>query len=325
MLPFRKSKGGFTLVELLVVIAIIGMLIALLLPAVQAAREAGRRAQCSNKLHQIGVAVHNYLDTHDTFPAGGITRGNCCGTPSFGTWSVFILPFMEGLNLNDRYRYDLHNENSANQFVREQFVPHYVCPSDINTDQMDRPESGPGSGLQYAPGSYRAVSGRTDGSGWFDNAEGGVLPVEWRGAMHSLWSDWDGYVTGRVDKGPSLVSDGDIVDGLSNTLLVGEMTTKTHNRRRTFWAYTYTSYNQSSITPQARAFIGDYDRCVSIGGAGGSNTCKRGWGSMHPGAIQFLYCDGSVHAINPTVVNLTILAEMATVGGSEITTGRLAQ
>ena len=78
----RRKQDGFTLVELLVVIAIIGVLVALLLPAVQAAREAARRMQCSNNLKQIGLAVLQYLEAMKTFPPGGITEGPCCGTKS---------------------------------------------------------------------------------------------------------------------------------------------------------------------------------------------------------------------------------------------------
>ena len=88
-----RGSSGFTLVELLVVIAIIGILVALLLPAIQAAREAARRTQCNNNLKQIGVALHNYHDTNKVFPAGYINR-NPTGDPDWG-WAVFIMPFME--------------------------------------------------------------------------------------------------------------------------------------------------------------------------------------------------------------------------------------
>jgi len=93
---FRK-RHGFTLVELLVVIAIIGILIALLLPAVQAAREAARRSQCTNNLKQIALAVHNYHDTYKVFPIGNWTT-------AYGTWLVSLLPFIEQQALADRYQ-----------------------------------------------------------------------------------------------------------------------------------------------------------------------------------------------------------------------------
>ncbi|GIW92533.1 MAG: hypothetical protein KatS3mg110_0574 [Pirellulaceae bacterium] len=105
MVGFRRK--GFTLVELLVVIAIIGILVSLLLPAVQAAREASRRMACSNNLKQLALAVHNYHDTYKVFPPGGITPGPCCSTPSAGTWTLFILPFLEQQTVADQYNFNL--------------------------------------------------------------------------------------------------------------------------------------------------------------------------------------------------------------------------
>src|SRR5687767_2864476 len=82
----RPKRAGFTLVELLVVIAIIGILVALLLPAVQSAREASRRSSCGNNLHQLALAVHNYHDAHNYFPPGGTTGGSCCSSKSYHSW-----------------------------------------------------------------------------------------------------------------------------------------------------------------------------------------------------------------------------------------------
>jgi len=104
--PARSHRGGFTLVELLVVIAIIGILIALLLPAVQAAREAGRRTSCANNMHQLGIATHNYLDRNKHFPAGKMGNPDGTSGPSSGNWDgqwtgviPLLLPFMEGVTL----------------------------------------------------------------------------------------------------------------------------------------------------------------------------------------------------------------------------------
>jgi prepilin-type N-terminal cleavage/methylation domain-containing protein len=311
----QASRRGFTLVELLVVIAIIGILIALLLPAVQAAREAARRAQCSNNLKQIGLGLHNYHDTFKSFPPGGITEGPCCGTPSGATWTILILPFVEQEVLQERYDFHVANEHANNQFVREQFVPVYLCPTDTETSILERPESGPGSGLRYAPGSYRAVSGRTrTHPNWPDCSEiwnDGGFAFRYRGVLHHVGT---GNATAeRI---------ADVKDGTSNTIMVGEYHTETHNRRRTFWAYTYTSYNQSSICPEcgSRTLLADYDLCCNTrpcGGGSCDNPCKRGFGSLHPGIINFLLTDGSCRPISVTINHFT-LGGMASIQGGEV-------
>jgi prepilin-type N-terminal cleavage/methylation domain-containing protein len=306
--PFsRVPRGAFTLVELLVVIAIIGMLVALLLPAVQQAREAARRSNCSGHLRQIGLALHTYHDVNKSFPPGSIFFGTCCADESYTSWPISILPFLEQGNLHDRYDHNVTNESGNNRFVREQFVPTYVCPSDPNARRLDRPESGPANDLRldYMPGSYRGVGGRSDGSGWWDNfPQYQSLPRQWAGVLHVV----DGRLTTESFQ--------TITDGLSNTLLVGEYATKSRIRRRTFWAYSYASYNKSDVIPESRTLINDFDRCAAIGGQGGLQACSRGWGSFHPGIVQFALADGSVRTVSRTV-DMPLFAAAATVGGQE--------
>jgi type II secretory pathway pseudopilin PulG len=317
------------LVELLVVIAIIGILVALLLPAVQAAREAARRMSCSNNLKQLALAQHNYHDTYKSFTPGGITPGNCCGTKSAANWALLILPFIEEQPLHDTYNFNIFNEDAANAAVVTTNVKAFDCPSDLSTEQNDRPASGPGSGQDFQRGSYRAVSGASTGACWYDNNQSNSFCTAYRGVLHHIGATKRPHygLTGGASVGTEDFSK--IVDGTSNTLMLGEQQSRTTPRRRTFWAYTYTSYNQSSVTVgQARSLIPDYSGCVNIGGLGGSNVCKRGWGSFHPGALQFALADGSVRAIsttvdmgvgnnNTTVTNIGVLPALASIAGSE--------
>lgn len=142
----KRSRGGFTLVELLVVIAIIGILIALLLPAVQAAREAARRSQCTNNMKQMGLALHNYADANKAFPNGGLMVLNNAGT-SYPThirpWSVAILPYMEQAGIANQYNLGLPADTSitfwrwpasvtavaANAALGATVISTYICPS----------------------------------------------------------------------------------------------------------------------------------------------------------------------------------------------------
>jgi prepilin-type N-terminal cleavage/methylation domain-containing protein len=121
---------GFTLVELLTVIAIIGILVAILLPAVQAAREAARRSRCNNNLKQIGLALQLYHGAHKTLPPGGIMYGPCCSTKSYTNWAIAILPFLEEEPLYNLYDQQAFNEDNVNARVREAFVnTFFVLPS----------------------------------------------------------------------------------------------------------------------------------------------------------------------------------------------------
>ena len=108
-----------------------------------------------------------------------------------------------------------------------------------------------------------------------------------------------------------------IRDGTSNTLLAGESTTSTNLGYRTLWAYSFAFYSLSAATPQRRTMLGDYDQCVRIGGKGHSDPCKRGWGSFHPGGMNFLACDGSTHFLR-TTIDMELFAGLATIDGGEV-------
>jgi prepilin-type N-terminal cleavage/methylation domain-containing protein len=312
------NRRAFTLVELLVVIAIIGVLVALLLPAIQAAREAARRSQCANNLKQVGLAVLNYESAKGRLPAGSTTQTVNLGGPYRSTWSVDILPYLELPALYELWDKTVDFNHVRNRSLRETFVATYLCPSDQGIDELGVPESGPGgldgTPVNWAPGSYRAMSGFSlgqNGDHYWDNPyylnHPNDMPEWRRGAMHTI--ALNPPASSRRLKPVKLR---EIVDGTSETLLVGEYHTQTFPGRRTFWAYAYTSYNQSSAFFESRTLIPDYVRCVDIGG-GGEHTCKRAWGSLHAsGLIQFVYCDGSVRSIDQDI-DMSLFAKAATI------------
>ena len=307
-------RNAFTLVELLVVIAIIGVLVALLLPAVQTAREAARRSQCLNNFKQMALAVQNYQDTQKVLPPANITPSPCCSTPGYSNWCIAILPFMEQSALYEKYNHNASNQDPSNAFVRTYHMPGYSCPTDPHSQPGTRfiPDSGPGNTqkLEYATGSYRAMGGRYDGliSKWDTGQDPGKMKPEWRGPMHMI-----GYAGLKCETMAS------ITDGTSNTTLIGEYTTKTHASRTTFWAYSYGCYASSCAFIETRTFLNDFDKCVAIGGAGAEDPCKRSFASFHSGGQQVALCDGSTRFISKTI-DMLIWVNMGSIGGGEVGT-----
>ena len=131
----RQRSRGFTLIELLVVIAIIAILVALLLPAVQQAREAARRTQCKNNLKQIGIAIHNYESTYSRMPSAGESTDIVLKARRFFPVSTFVslLPYVEQANVYNNWNFNVHYTNIANQNLAKTLVPGYLCPSNSIT------------------------------------------------------------------------------------------------------------------------------------------------------------------------------------------------
>jgi prepilin-type N-terminal cleavage/methylation domain-containing protein/prepilin-type processing-associated H-X9-DG protein len=329
-----SRRRAFTLIELLVVIAIIAVLIGLLLPAVQKVREAAARTQCLNNLKQIGLAMHNYHDVHSSFPPGNYqVPDDTAYYRCFANWAIYILPFVEQGNLYNQYNLNLvtYDTTSTNAAVKATPLKIYSCPSDPNNGQVLTPASTPGpfSGSPYATGSYRGSAGTTDAGSnvWFDIPGfptsawwlGGNYQTKYgRGALHCV-------SPGAPGASPEKITS--ITDGTSNTLLVGEYYTATTPRRTTFWAYSYTAYSLSEWdigpvnTPnvgQPRCLLADFDKCVAIGGNGGSDACKRAWGSFHTGVINFVFCDGSVHPISTNIDVNFVFPALHTIAQGEV-------
>ena len=178
MLKTKLRRGGFTLVELLVVIAIIGILIGMLLPAVQQVREAARRTQCANNIRQLTLACHNYESTFMRFPPGlNLPIGNdsgmiwpnssihqAVGEPpnrdQFGSWYVWIMPFIEQDNVYDNmnlYEREYANTNGPNS-IGATVIDTFFCPSDISEDNVVTYETG-GTTYYFGANSYFANAG----------------------------------------------------------------------------------------------------------------------------------------------------------------------
>ncbi|MHC2067082.1 DUF1559 family PulG-like putative transporter [Bremerella sp. T1] len=211
-----SKRPGFTLVELLVVIAIIGVLIALLLPAVQQAREAARRMQCTNNLKQLGLAFHNYHDTYNTLPAMNYRPGD----PNISIYQgysalVRILPFIEQGNLYDQLQVSSNNfyvswAAGSNNAVRETRIDAFRCPSDKDypTNPAASWEDGAGCNYAVSYGSSNSWSNPDNQNGMF------------RGPVRIL---------SGVEQGAPELGFNAITDGLSNTLMMSEHLTGDNN------------------------------------------------------------------------------------------------
>ncbi len=194
-----QRRRGFSLLELLVVAGVIGLLLALLLPALQQAREQGRRTQCASHLRQLGIGLHSYHASYNAFPPG-------CVDPKGRrlAWSVFLLPFIEQPALWRRYNVNSAFSSSVNQFIGGVVLPIYLCPS---TARLAPDRLGPTSGDRNRNGRYDPG----DDLAWTDY--GGIFGAALPGS-----SDW---MNGTLvwDRAVRLAQ---VRDGASNTLIVGE-------------------------------------------------------------------------------------------------------
>jgi prepilin-type N-terminal cleavage/methylation domain-containing protein/prepilin-type processing-associated H-X9-DG protein len=315
-------RFGFTLVELLVVIAIIGVLVALLLPAVQAARESARRAQCINNLKQIALALHNHHDAKKSFPGGAVVTANNHYLANKMPWSVAILPYIEGSNLSQLWDDSVTavspGLNSGNDTVRKTSVPTYVCPSSrITSDLLLQPLHDGGVGITYAPGAYVGVSGKSlgyrgecaDGCGNWDWGVPDYQELITKGHLN-----WRGILS--VTHGPlRRVNLKQVSDGSSKTLIVGERHLPSEPRYAALWAAPLGAYVLGSMMPSPWMLqvteTADCEREYP------SFHCTRGFGSYHAGGVlNFAYGDGSVRGLN-SEINMTVLMSLASIAEGE--------
>jgi prepilin-type N-terminal cleavage/methylation domain-containing protein/prepilin-type processing-associated H-X9-DG protein len=298
------TRRAFTLIELLVVIAIIGILIALLLPAVQAAREAARRAQCVNNLKQIGLAIHNYESTNRVLPPGYVSTFDAAGTdlgPGWG-WAAMLLPPMEQRPLYDSVNFSLPIEQPGNLTSRLVKLNAHLCPSDNVKPAwwaMQRDPSGiPTQQIcQVAPSNYVGMYGTSDP---------GI--------------DGDG-----VFYRDSQVALRDVTDGTALTIAAGE---RSHRLGEATWVGSVTN---AILFPTDADGVG-YPRTESAPGMTlGHSGGRRGPGdpagevnqfySVHAGpGVNFLFLDGHVAFLKTTMDNRTYRA-LSTRAGAEVVSG----
>ncbi len=291
-----NKRSGFTLVELLVVIAIIGILVGLLLPAVQAAREAARRMQCSNNLKQLGLSAHNYHDAFKKFPPNhvwaqtpAVSNQECWG------WAVLLMPFYEQGNLHNQLGvsrtslmgfFAANGSNPAMLGLLSQDIPTLRCPSDAGaaTNNRHRFDDGVGAQMGGVPKNWKAAI-----SNYVSN----------RGTRNNWQAKNDTH--GMFMENQSINIAG-CTDGTSNTTLFGERDTQ--YGRSGVWAGVRNPRGNGTrgidvTTACHRPQINVSDPPVAWNnndhGAGG------GFGSLHTGGAQFVFGDGSVHFISESI------------------------
>ncbi|GIW98636.1 MAG: prepilin-type N-terminal cleavage/methylation domain-containing protein [Pirellulaceae bacterium] len=352
----NRKSGGFTLVELLVVIAIIGILVGLLLPAVQAAREAARRMQCSNNLKQLGLALHNYESAHKKFPANpgpGVTE-NVGGryNQSWLAWSglAMLLPYMEQGNLYNQanFSYSWANNNGGtvnNSVVARTRIPSYVCPSDRGANANYTADMAPVSyAMSAGPSSSWSVGAIKPGlstlSVWTairditDGTSNSIAMSELRiGLNQGQW------VPGQLPRDPSY------------RVVTGTPLEKAANAQGRIW---------QAVAAQATQIRAYYDNCLSMydagsGWDGASDEQGRFWAagrvywgpyhttligpnagpscdrdasvtdidikepsSYHTGGVQSVLCDGSVKFISENIDQLVWMSVGSINGGETV-------
>ncbi len=295
-----RSRIGFTLVELLVVIAIIGILVGLLLPAVQAAREAARRMQCSNNLKQIGLALHNYHDTHRSFPQGNYFDFSPGGNlNSQWAWSAMILPFIEQGNMFNQLNvgpssFEAAANNPVTLALLKTPLPAFICPSDAEAGvNRNRPFPSVISGCafsgmsvaantQFAKSNYPGCNGNRDGDGIFNS----------------------GATKGNGIK--------DITDGTSNTIMVGERPSNKYAKQTVAtgpWAAIWAGQELSCdpitnvwcLLGQTQFQMNSGKHSLATSNTDAVDQPLQSFGSQHTGGANFVLADGSVRFISENI------------------------
>ena len=280
-------KRGFTLVELLVVVAIIGILIALLLPAVQAAREAARRVSCTNHLKQIGLVILNFNDVHDFMVP---TRLPC----HYGTWGTLLWPFIEQTNATNRWHPSFSYHFQPLENIQTQ-VSIYYCPSRRAPPQLSIDGDDRGS-VPHRPGALSDYAGCVgdDSATWDYWTPGQMANGTFVGAGSKLGCFGTSPNFGFRDYFGRITL-GDITDGTTNTFFMGEKHVSPNFMGRESSQDT-SAYNGDVLSRNNR-FAGPGYAIAR----GANDPVNLNFGSFHPGVCHFVMGDGSVQAVSTSI------------------------
>ena len=318
MLNCRNVRSAFTLVELLVVIAIIGMLVAILLPAVQAAREAARRTQCTNNIRQLGLATHNFLDVKKHYPSS-IRPAGLTPLPRI-SGIIQLLPYFEEGNAFKAYDLSKNWNDAANRPVVSRPIAILLCPSAPNPERLDGlPEANPWRADIAAPTDYSPTIGvdkRLKDAGLVDHDGKGLLPKNERPRIR------------------------DATDGLSHTIMYAESAGRpvlyrngkqigdlgTHRINGGGWPRPASDFSVDGSSYDGASFPGPCAVNCTNGedfattsfphpyyGSEGSGEAY----SFHTGAANFVFGDGSVRQIS-SEINIREFARLVTRAGGEV-------
>ena len=314
-----NETSGFTLIELLVVIAIIGVLVGLLLPAVQQAREAARRSACSNNMKQQGLAVHNYADVNpEKFPVGWVgeyENGEWHGDEGEGHgFASRMLPFIEQNNVYKTINFGAQVSAASNATARTTVISTFLCPSDsygagdvfspgeegAGSNDEETPDATPGS-TQYSRSNYPGcfgsehVAGHDHGGG--GGGDEGLEPGEGNGI----------FLAGGAS-GENAVSFRDVRDGLSKTIMIGERDSRLGG---SLWIG-----RGDGLEAGMSRVVGVGEHVFNSGG----EAHFEDYYSSHPGGVSFVFADGHVAFLSDGMSD-ALFASLCTRAGGEVVNG----